>query len=188
MTRLISVVAGWRGYALTAAIMLAIGFASGWTVRDWKASADTASARVHAAEVRVAAIRDALDRERDQTDITTAVDGRATAEQTRIRTVTQTIIKEVPVYVPAEADLRYALPVGLVRLHDAAATGTAGRPFSYAPGQPDDPAGFLEPSDVAPSRLGTVIAENYGVCHADAARFSALQDWVRQQQAAMNAP
>lgn len=185
MSRIFSAVAGWRGYALTAAVMLAVGFAWGWTVRDWKASADTARARIRAAEVRVAEIRDALDRERAQADVTTAIDTRSVADQARIRTITQTIVKEVPVYVPAEADLRYALPVGLVRLHDAAA---AGLPLSDAPGQSDDPAGFLEPSDVAPSRLGTVIAENYGVCRADAARFSDLQDWVRQQQAAMNAP
>ena len=184
MTRLLSAVAGWRGYALTAAVMLAIGFTTGWTVRDWKAGADgAADARAETKEV----IR-VVYRERAQADITTAIDTRATADQVRIRTITQTIIKEVPVYVPAEADLRYTLPVGLVRLHDAAATGAAGRPFSDAPGRPDDPAGFLEPSDVAPSRLGTFIAENYGVCHADAARFSALQDWVRQQQAPMNAP
>jgi len=181
MTRLLSIIAGWRGYALTAAVTLAIGFTTGWTVRDWKAGADgAADAKAETKEV----IR-VVYRERAQADITTAVDTRAAADQARIRTITRTIIKEVPVYVPAEADLRFALPVGLVRLHDAAATG---HPLSDAPGQPDDPAGFLEPSDIPPSRLGTVIAENYGVCHADAARFSALQDWVRQQQAAMNAP
>ncbi len=181
MKALLTFLAGWKGYVATALICLASGGATGWTVRDWKAGADaTDAARAETREV----IR-VVYRERAQADVTSAVETKATETQVQIRTVTQTIVKEVPVYVPAEADARFALPVGLVRVHDAAA---AGIPLSEPAGEPDDAAWTLEPSGIPPSRLATVIAENYGVCLGDAARFSALQDWVRQQQAVSNAP
>lgn len=181
MTRFLAVLTGWKGYALTAAVCLSIGFSSGWTVRAWKAGADdTDAAR---AETKV--VERIVYRERAQADVTAAVETKAAEAQVQIRTVTQTIIKEVPVYVPAEADARFALPVGLVRVHDAAAAGV---PISEPSRQPDDAAWALEPSDVPASRLAATIAENYGTCLSDAARFMALQDWVRQQQAVSNAP
>lgn len=176
MTSILARLSGWKGYAVTATAALAIGFAAGWTVRDWKAGADaTEAAKAETREV----IR-VVERERDQADATSAVEARATETQVQIRTVTQTIIKEVPIYVPAEADARFALPAGLVRVHDAAA---AGDPLPEPPGEPDDAAWHLEASDIAPSWLAATIAENYGACLADQARFADLQDWVRQQQA-----
>ncbi|MGH6979023.1 MAG: hypothetical protein ACRED4_07010 [Brevundimonas sp.] len=181
MTRLLTALAGWKGYALTAGAMLAIGFGAGWTVRDWKAAAD------HRGELseKVRTVERIVYRERAQADVTSAVETKAAEAQVQIRTVTQTIIKEVPVYVSPETDARFALPVGLVRVHDAAA---AGHPLPEPSGQPDDAAGNAQPSDIPPSRLAATIAANYGVCLADAARFSALQDWIRQQQAVTNAP
>lgn len=181
MDKIVARLAGWKGYALAAAAALALGFAGGWTVRDWKAGADAADA----ARAETKQVIRVVERERDQADVTHAVETRAAKTQVQIRTVTQTIIKEVPIYVPAEADARFALPVGLVRVHDAAA---AGQPLSEPSGQPDDPAGYLEASDIPPSRLAATIAENYGTCRADLARFADLQDWVRQQQAVTNAP
>lgn len=181
MTRILAALAGWKGYALSASLALAIGVAAGWTLRDWKAGDDAADAARKATRevVRV------IERERDQADVSAAIDTRATQTQVQIRTVTQTIIKEVPVYVPAEVDARYALPVGLVRLHDAAATGS---PLPNPTRQFDDPAWNLAASDIPPSGLGTVIVENYGTCRADQARLADLQDWVRQQAQVVNAP
>lgn len=184
MTRLLAALAGWKGYALTAAACLAVGFAGGWTVRDWKAQAELAADRIHAAQAREAAIADALDRERAQTAVTHDVETRVVERQGAIRTVTQTIIKEVPVYVPAEADERFALPDGLVRLHDAAVSGqSVSGSISDAAGEPDGAAWWLEPSRTAPSRLAAVIVENYGVCHAAFAQVEGWQDWARQQLA-----
>jgi len=183
--RTLAVLAGWKGYALTGGLCLTLGVTAGWTVRDWKAQADTAADRIAAAAAQRVAIASALTLERAQADTTSVVEREAVAEQVRIRTVTETIIKEVPIYVTAEADARFALPVGLVRLHDAAATG---RPLSESAGEPDGAAGNAEASDVPASTLAAMIAENYGVCLADQARFSGLQDWVRRQQALMNGP
>lgn len=179
MHKIITALAGWKGYALAVGLALAVGIGIGWTVRDWKAGADaTAAAKAETREaVRV------IETERQQTDVTSEVEARATQTQVQIRTVTQTIIKEVPVYVPAEADARFSLPVGLVRVHDAAATGS---PLPEPAGEPDGAAGFLEPSDIPPSWLAATIAENYGTCRLDQSRLADLQDWIRQQQAVMN--
>lgn len=185
MTRILAALGGLKTPALVAAVCLALGFAGGWIVRDWKASADRAAARISAAEAREAAVRDALYLERKHAAVSHAAEVAAIAAQVEIRTVTKTLIERIPVYVPAEADVRFALPDGLVRLHDAAAGGL---PLPDPAADPDGAAGFLEPSAAAPSRLGAVIVENYGVCHADAARFAALQKWIRDQAAVMNRP
>lgn len=106
--------------------------------------------------------------------ITDRIGARSEARQIEIRTVTRTIVKEVPVHVTPEADRRYPLPNGLVRVHDAAALGVP--PAELAPVGPDD-----APSAASASDLGVAVAENYGACHADQARFADLQDWVAEQ-------
>lgn len=181
MTSILARLAGWKGYALAAGAALALGFAAGWTVRDWKAGADAAEA----AKAETREVVRVVERERAQADVTSEVGARAAETQVQIRTVTQTIIKEVPIYVPAEVDDRYSLPAGLVRVHDAAA---AGDPLPEPPGGTDDAAWHAEASDIAPSWLAATIAENYGTCLADMARLADLQDWVRRQQAVTNAP
>jgi len=63
-----------------------------------------------------AAIRDALEREREQVAVSQAAEVAAIAAQVEISTVTKTLIERIPVYVPADADVRFTLPVGLARL------------------------------------------------------------------------
>ena len=108
-----------RKFALV--MPFAAGISAGWTARDWKqgrADADRAEAEV--------VYRDRIIwRERAQADVSAEVEREAVKEQVHVRTVTETIIKEVPIHVPAEADVRFALPAGLVRVHDAAATSRA---------------------------------------------------------------
>lgn len=186
MTRILASLAGLKTHAIIAAVCLALGFAGGWTVRDWKATADRSAATISAAEARTAAIRDALDREREQAAVTHAADLAAAQAQVEIRTITRTLTERIPVYVPAEADARFALPAGLVRLHDDAAAGRV--PVPGPARDVDGSAWNLVASDIPPSRLGAVIVENYGVCHADQARLAGLQDWVRGQAAVMNGP
>lgn len=89
------------------------------------------------------------------------------------------IIKEVPVYVPAEADAACVVPRGFVRLHDAAAAGRFPEPAGSA-----DAA----PAGIALSAVAGTVADNYSRCHANAEQLMALQEWVRAQQAAAAAP
>ena len=86
-----------------------------------------------------------------------------------VRQVGETIIKEVPVYVPAQADAACLVPRGFVRLHDAAAEGVV-----------PEPAGNSDaaPAGVALSAVAGTVAENYTACRANAEQLSALQSWI----------
>ncbi|MDE1547471.1 hypothetical protein PTW32_18805 [Dechloromonas agitata] len=95
----------------------------------------------------------------------------------RVRIVREkgdTIIKEVPIYVPVQADAACTINRGFVRLHDAAAAGELPKPARDA----DAAATGLALSAVA----GTFSA-NYQTCHENAEQLRALQAWVREMQA-----
>ena len=87
-----------------------------------------------------------------------------------VREVGETIVREVPVYVPVEADADCRIPVGFVRLHDAAAAGD---------GLPQ-PAGAADaaPAGVALSAVAETVAGNYTACHETGEQLSALQAWA----------
>lgn len=92
----------------------------------------------------------------------------------RVRVVREkgdTMIKEVPVYVPVQADAACTINRGFVRLHDAAAAGELPEPARDA----DAAAAGLALSAVA----GTVAA-NYQTCHENAEQLRALQVWVSE--------
>ena len=88
-----------------------------------------------------------------------------------VREKGDTIIKEVPIYVPAQADAACTINRGFVRLHDAAAAGE----LPEAARDVDAAAAGLALSAVA----GTVAA-NYQTCHENAEQLRALQVWVRE--------
>ena len=93
----------------------------------------------------------------------------------RVRTVREageTIIKEVPVHVPAQCDADGRLPAGWRVLHDAAASG-----------QPADAARAADAQPVAPDTAAATVARNYGTCRETAEQLTALQQWVREQAA-----
>ena len=90
----------------------------------------------------------------------------------RVRVVHEkgdTIIREVPVYVPVQADAACTINRGFVGLHNAAAAGELPEPARDA----DAAATGLALSAVA----GTVAA-NYQACHENAEQLRALQAWV----------
>lgn len=87
--------------------------------------------------------------------------------QERIRTVTKTIIKEVPVYVKADA---CPMPGGFRVLHDAAADGEV-----------PDAARIADAAPVPAQDVAATVADNYGTCLANAARLTGLQEWVSRQ-------
>lgn len=95
----------------------------------------------------------------------------------RVRVVHErgaTLTKEIPVYVTAQADAACSIPVGFVRVHDAAAS-------NELPG----PAGITDaqPSGLALSAVAGTVVDNYATCHAVIEQLNALQGWVRANQA-----
>lgn len=86
------------------------------------------------------------------------------------------IIKEVPVYVTKEADAGCVIPRGFARLHDAAAAGA-------------DPAGGADaaPAGIALSAVASTVADNYKRCRENSTQLEALQDWIREQLAVVEA-
>jgi len=92
----------------------------------------------------------------------------------RIRVVREkgdTIIKEVPIYVPVQADAACTINRGFVRLHDAAAAGALPEPARDA-----DAAA----AGIALSAVAGTVATNYQTCHETAEQLRALQTWVRE--------
>jgi hypothetical protein len=92
----------------------------------------------------------------------------------------QTLSQEVPTYVTPKNDSACAIPVGAVRLLDAAASGLPA--VSLAPGGADD-----APSGVALSTLVGADVSNDEAAVENAEQLAALQAWVRAQQAAQGA-
>jgi len=90
----------------------------------------------------------------------------------RIQTVREkggTLIKEVPVYVPVQADTACRINRGFVRLHDAAAANELPEAASDA-----DAAA----ADLALSTVAATVADNYRICHENAEQLKALQQWT----------
>lgn len=108
------------------------------------------------------------------------VEARAATALRAARESARALIKEVPVYVPAEADARCIVADGFVRLHDAAAAGAL--PAVSGPAAVPDGAA----SSVALSDVGRTVVENYGIAHENAQQLNALQEWVAAISAAAN--
>lgn len=109
-------------------------------------------------------------------DITETVAEKAEEKAVEIRTVTKTIIRKVPEYVTREVVRECVVPRGFIRLLNDSADGVATVPGSSG-GADGAPAG------IGLDTVGASVAGNYGSCRETAARLTALQDWVREQQA-----
>jgi hypothetical protein len=92
-----------------------------------------------------------------------------------VREKGETIIKEVPIYVPVQADAACTINRGFVRLHDAAATGELPEPA-----RDTDAAA----ADIALSAVAGTVAANYRACHENSEQLTALQGWVREMKVA----
>jgi hypothetical protein len=108
--------------------------------------------------------------------VTQRITKTVTLEHDKLKIVTRTLVRKVPVYVTKETDRRFAVPVGLVRLLDAASRNK----FPGTPGAIDGSA-----SDVAISEVARVGVTNYGMCQKWRYDLLALQGWVREEQAAV---
>ena len=95
----------------------------------------------------------------------------------RVRVVREkgdTIIKEVTVYVPVQADAACTINRGFVRLHDAAAAGELPKPARDAD---------ATTAGIALSAVSGTVAANYQTCHENAEQLRALQAWVVEMTA-----
>ncbi|MCD9124030.1 hypothetical protein [Cupriavidus sp. UGS-1] len=146
-------------------VVLGIAGTGAWLTDRYK----DANKRAADAERTVASLRSQLDSaEGSVITVTKYVD--------RVRTVEvkgATIIKEIPRYVPAQADAACTVPVGFVRLHDAAAAGAV---LGHDPGSVD-----AAPSGVALSAVAETVAGNYTDSHANAEQMTSLQEALRKQ-------
>lgn len=91
-----------------------------------------------------------------------------------------TLIRKVPVYVTAHDDAACTIPLGFVRLHDAAATGTA---LPNSAGAAD-----AQPSGLALSAVAGSVVDNYTTCRGVANQLTSLQEWVRANSDAAPSP
>lgn len=146
------------------AIVLALGFAV-WWIYDAGKESEQRKAQIAALQADKAALTVALERAKASERVVTKYIDRVKVVQGR----TQTIIKEVPIYVPADSP---DLPPGLRVFHDATAQGEL-----------PDPTRIADAAPVPAQDLATTVIDNYGICHANAEQVIALQDWIREQQA-----
>lgn len=153
-----------RAVAVLALLAVAAGLAW-WATDRFNAAVD----RADKAETTAGELRIQLDNAKGATVTVTQYMDR----ERIIRLKGDTIIKEVPRYVPAQADAACVVPRGFVRLHDAAAAGTV----------PDSGAGDADASasGIALSAVASTVAGNYTDSHANSEQLSTLQQTLRDQ-------
>ena len=148
---------------LLAAALIGIGWIKGaahvqaqWDAAVQQQALQTSATRLRQAEATVKVVTEYVNRVRV------------------VREKGDTIIKEVPIYVPVQADAACTINRGFVRLHDAAAASELPEPA----GDADAPA-----AGIALSAVAGTVATNYQTCYEIAEQLKALQTWVREMTA-----
>jgi hypothetical protein len=104
--------------------------------------------------------------------ITGRADQAQQEEAAKIRVVYRALREKVPEYVSPEADRRCDVPVGYVRMYNAAVAGV--------PAAPDDPAQPNDaPSGVALSTVAATDIDNLETCQGGRRQLINLQDLLR---------
>ena len=158
----------WLAIAALAVALTGLGWVkgAGHVQSQWDAA-------VHQQTLQIAAVR------QRQAEATVQVVTRYVDRVRVVREKGDTIIKEVPIYVPVQADAACTINRGFVRLHDAAAAGELPEPARDA-----DAAA----TGIALSAVAGTVAANYQACHENAEQLRALHAWVREVRAAEQAP
>lgn len=166
MTMLLKGIAGILAALLLAALAVIV-----WQRHQ---TTDMSSRLASAQADTIAALFDASAARLDMKIVTQYVD--------RVRVIhdtTQTLQRKIPTYVTPTTDRAYPLPIGFVRVHDAAATGGL-------PGPPRDTDATA--SDVTASQAATVIASNYGTCLEIREQLNAVLDRLEANPIGSGAP
>lgn len=155
----------WLAIVLLAAALIGFGWIKGaghvqarWDAAVQQQTLHAAAVRERQAQATVKVVTEYVDRVRV------------------VREKGDTIIKEVPIYVPVQADAACTINRGFVRLHDAAAAGELPEPARDV-----DAA----PADLALSAVAGTVAANYQTCHENAEQLRALQAWVGEMASAI---
>jgi len=163
MSRLLSLLVGWQGYAALGVLCLCLGAGAGWRVMSWRERANAAQAARDSVQVVERRGRITFDVEMNF-EKARLRDGGATGKR----------LEEIPRHVTPEMDHDFPVPCGFVRVFNAATHG----PIPDPAGCPDD-----APSGIALSTVGETETRNDGQYDQVVDQLMALQDWVRQQQA-----
>lgn len=159
------------GQALRASAFAAMvgGFAAGWQAHSLWDKALAGQQVAHAARV-----------EHAQAQVSQKAAEAHAEHEEQIRVVYRTLRQEVPTLVSPEVVDRYDIPVGYVRLFNAAAEGVPAVP---------DPAGRAdeEPSGIGYDTLAGATIENGLACATARRGLEDLQAWLRAQQAVRSA-
>ena len=153
----------WLAIAALAVALTGLGWVkgAGHVQSQWDAA-------VHQQTLQIAAVR------QRQAEATVQVVTRYVDRVRVVREKGDTIIKEVPIYVPVQADAACTINRGFVRLHDAAAAGELPEPARDA-----DAAA----AGIALSAVAGTVAANYQTCHENAEQLRALQEWIGEMGA-----
>ena len=165
----------WAGVMLAVALAVALIYHKGRS--DERQHQAVVAAKAQEKADRTAAKQDARAAE------VSAEVRQATAEkQVEYRTVTKTLIKEVPKYVTVTSDSRCVVPLGFVRLHDLAAG--SGQAFV-----PAAPGGSVEtPSGLDLSTVSSTVVANYGTAHVWRAEAEGWRAWYLEQRETWDNP
>lgn len=172
-----SLIPAWLKAAILGGCLL-IGAAGGWYATRVYYTREIAQTALAQQKAIVKASNDASAAQASADKITHDRDVANAAAQQKIRTVTNTITREVPVYVTAKTDAAFPLPCGFIRLHDAAAAGVEPAAISIPAGKSDG-----DGCDVAASAAATIIAQNYGLALGWQADLRAWAGWYTDQKA-----
>lgn len=162
----------WRVLAVIAAVLALL-----WGLHETR-RADGAETARKAAVAALEAAQKVSKTVAAQTAVSNAAEQKQIVVQHDIQVQTRTVIQKVPVYVSPEADTRCILPVGFVRLYNAAALGSD-------PDAVPDPSGRADAaaSGIACSTVAEDIADNFGTARSNAEQLKALLGWITDQQA-----
>lgn len=132
---------------------------------SYRAGKEVVQKEWDASKQRGQAIVDQL--KKDATTINTVIDTETAARTEYIYVKGDTIIKQIPVYIPAGTP---DLPAGYRVLHDAAATSTV-------PGRPED----IEAAPVRVEDATKTTVENYTTCLVWREEVVAWRKWYAEQ-------
>lgn len=132
--------------------------------------------QLDATKAQAAAVAEASSRQhaQDQVALSAAV-AEATAQQ-KIVVHTVTLTKDIPAHVP---DTAACIPLGLIRLLNAAASGGSVSASPLAPGESDDSC-----AAVSWRSLAADISDDYETGRSNAEQLNALEDAARALDAA----